>query len=127
MVRTPSIQSMELEIFLFPLMFTERYYFMESWRKEWGDNQKTNLMYDRQEKSISTITIINDDFLTKRHVDIKFAAMSHEIAFWQSLEAYELVEAYKKGELKDGKLKEIAAKLSDEDNPVIMLVKYRKK
>ena len=126
MVRTPSIQSMEPEVFLFPLMFTERYYFMESWRKEWGNNLRTNLMYDRQEKSICTPTIINNDFSTKRHVDIKFAAINNEIAFWHTLEAYELVEAYKKGELKDGKLKEIASKLNEDDNPVLMLVKYKR-
>jgi len=83
-------------------------------------------MYDRQEKSVYTFTITNDDFSTKKHVDIKFAATSNEMAFCQTLEAYELVEAYEKGQLKDGKLKEIAAKLDAEDNPVIMLVKYKK-
>jgi hypothetical protein len=36
-----------------------------------------------------------------------------------------LVEAYKNDELK-GRLKEIAAKLNEESNPVIMLVKHRK-
>ena len=127
MARTPSIQSMEPEVFLLPLMFTERYYFMECWRKEWGNNPKINLMYDKQEKSTYTITIINGDFSTKRYVEIKFAAINNEIAFWQTLEAYELVEAYKKGEIKDGKLKEIASKLNEEDNPVIMLVKYKRK
>jgi hypothetical protein len=39
--------------------------------------------------------------------------------------AYELVEAYEKGGLK-GKLKEIAAELNEESNPVIMLAKYKK-
>jgi len=37
----------------------------------------------------------------------------------------QLVEAHKKGLLK-GKLKEIAATLDEEDNPVIMLVKHKK-
>jgi len=40
------------------------------------------------------------------------------------LESYQLVESYSKNELK-GKLKEIAAKLKEEDNPVIMLVKQK--
>jgi hypothetical protein len=127
MTRTPSIQSMEPEVFLFPLMFTERYYFMECLRNEWRNTSKTILMYDRQENSTYTITIINDDFSTKRYVEIRYAAINNEIAFWQTLEAYELVEAYKKGEIKDGKLKEIASKLNEEDNPVIMLVKYKRK
>jgi hypothetical protein len=41
------------------------------------------------------------------------------------LEAYQLVESYKRGELK-GKLKEIAATLNEESNPVIMLIKHKK-
>ena len=48
-----------------------------------------------------------------------------KIVFSVTLDAYQLVEAYEKGELK-GKLKEIAAKLDEEDNPVIMLVKHKK-
>jgi hypothetical protein len=46
------------------------------------------------------------------------------IATWQSLEADKLVEACEKGQLK-GRLKEIAAELDEEDNPVIMLIKHK--
>ena len=48
-----------------------------------------------------------------------------EIALVQKLEAYELVEAYQKGKLK-GKLKEIAAGLEEDSNPVLILIKYKK-
>ena len=37
----------------------------------------------------------------------------------------DLVEAYEKGQLK-GKLKEIAANLDEESNPVVMLLKKKK-
>jgi len=37
-----------------------------------------------------------------------------------------ICQSYNKGELKDGKLKEIVAKLNEEDNPVIMLIKHKK-
>ncbi len=47
------------------------------------------------------------------------------IAFCKKTDAYTLVEAYKKDQLK-GKLKEIAAQLDKESNPVIMLVKHKK-
>ena len=40
--------------------------------------------------------------------------------------AARLVEIYKKDQLTDGKLKEIASRLNEEDNPVIMLVKQKK-
>jgi hypothetical protein len=51
--------------------------------------------------------------------------VNHEIESWQPLEAHQLVEDYEKGELK-GKLKEIAATLNEEANPVIMLIKHKK-
>jgi hypothetical protein len=56
---------------------------------------------------------------------IRNSAANDEIAFQRKIESYQLVEAYEKGELK-GRLKEIAAELDVEDNPVIMLVKYKK-
>lgn len=46
-------------------------------------------------------------------------------ASFQNLAADRLVEAYENDELK-GKLKEIAAELNDESNPVIMLMKCKK-
>ena len=49
---------------------------------------------------------------------------TQEIAFCQKLEALDLVEAYEKGELK-GRLKEIAATLNEDSNPVIMLMKNK--
>jgi argininosuccinate lyase len=52
------------------------------------------------------------------------ATINNEIAFCQKLETYELVESYEKGQLK-GKLKEIAAEIEEESNPVIMIVKYK--
>jgi|GEM_PF-2332486 hypothetical protein len=48
-----------------------------------------------------------------------------DIALWQKYEALDLVDDLEKGELK-GKLKDIAATLDEESNPVIMLAKYKK-
>jgi hypothetical protein len=50
--------------------------------------------------------------------------VNRDIVAFQNLEAYQLVEAYKKGELK-GKLKEIAAGLKEGSNPVVMLMKKK--
>ena len=123
-VRTPSIQSMSLEIFLFPRIITDRYYFMEIVKKE-DDFSKIDLLYDRQESTIYEYIFYNDDFSNKRTVDMIQKNVNDGIVFWQKLEAHDLVESYEKGELK-GRLKEIASNLEDEANPVIMLVKYRK-
>ena len=46
------------------------------------------------------------------------------IAAVQTLSAGQLVEAYQEDGLK-GRLKEVAAGLDEESNPVVMLVKYK--
>jgi len=126
MVRTPAIQSMDPEVFLFPRLLTERYYFMETAKKEERDFRKTDILYDRQEKAIYKYTLYNNDYSNKHPVNRFWETDKNRgIAFCQKIEAFELVEAYKKGELK-GKLKEVAAKLDEESNPVIMLAKYKK-
>lgn len=49
-------------------------------------------------------------------------ALNEEVAFAVSLDALSLIEG--KGKLK-GQLKEIAAHLGEEDNPVVMLAKIK--
>ncbi len=128
-VRTPSIHTTDPEVFLFPTVITERYYFMQTIKKEF-DLEKmkgfptTDLVYDKQEEAIFRFTVCNDDFLSKKQVAFGTKPVSHEIAKCQSLEALDLVDAYEKGELK-GPLKDIAARLDKESNPVIMLIKHK--
>jgi hypothetical protein len=129
-VRTPSIHAMDTEVFLFPGVLCDRYSFMKTMKKE-VDLVKmkgfptADLMYDKQEKALFSCTVCNDDFSDKRQVSLTSAPVNHEIAALQPLEAFNLVEAYGKGLLK-GKLKEIAATLDEESNPVIMLIKHKK-
>ena len=128
--RTPSIQSMKPAIFLLPCIFTERYYFMETIKMEadFSRNEgfpKIRLAYDRKENALFEYTVFNDDFLKKDPVDLTLQeTTNNEIAFFQKFDPHELIESYEKGQLK-GKLKEIAAKLEEDSNPVIMLVKYK--
>ena len=126
MVRTPSINSMDPEVFLFPKMMTERYDFLVSIKKKMEDNfsfPSTNLIYDKQEKSTYTYIIRNADF-EGSNVALWESSLSPEIASYRTLHAHELVEAYEQGKLK-GRLKEIASTLDEEDNGVIMLLKQK--
>ena len=126
MVRTPSIHSMDPEVFLFPKMMTERYDFLVSIKKKMEDNfsfPSTNLIYDKQEKSTYTYIIRNADF-EGSNVALWESSLSPEIASYRTLHAHELVEAYEQGKLK-GRLKEIASTLDEEDNGVIMLLKQK--
>lgn len=129
--RTPSIQSMKPAVFLLPYIFTERYLFMETTLMEadFLRNKgfpKTQLLYDKKENTLFEYTMRNNDFLEKGFVNFTMQETTNsEIAFWQKMEPHELIEAYEKGKLK-GKLKEIAAELQEDSNPIIMLVKYKK-
>ena len=129
-VRTPSIHSMDTEVFLFLSMLTDRYCFMYTMKKEvdfttFKGFPTTDLVYDKQENALFKYTIYNDDFSDKRQMSLNLNPLNHEIATCQALEAYQLVEAYEKGQLK-GELKEIAATLDEESNSVIMLVKHKR-
>ena len=132
MARTPSVHSINPELFLLPVILTDRYYFMETLKKEVehipGFFPRIKLIYDRQEKTIHQYTVCNADYTTPKTLTFTmglYSNMNNEIAFSQKLEADDLYDAYKEGQLK-GKLKEVAAGLKEEDNPVIMLVKHRK-
>jgi len=124
-IRSPSIQSMNPEVFLFPSILTDRYYFMRTDLKDLNHRKTKGIMYDTQEKTVFEYAVYNDDFSTKKWVGMFNTTINSEIAFWQAIGADILVEAYTKGQLK-GKLKEIASELEEDSNPIIMLVKYKK-
>lgn len=76
-VRTPSIQSMETEVFLFPGVLTDRYYFMQTVRKEYDfatdkGFPTTELVYDKQENTIFECTIYNDDFKDRKPISLVY-------------------------------------------------------
>ncbi|WP_080902608.1 6-bladed beta-propeller [Parabacteroides sp. Marseille-P3160] len=131
-VRTPSVQSMEPEVMLILRLLSERYYFMETIRNEYDFDtkkgfSKTYFMYDKQEKSFGRYIVYNGDYIIQKEIYMSLLRpVDYENESWQSLDASKLVESYANGELKDGKLKEIAATLDEESNPVIMLIKHKK-
>lgn len=131
LARAPSIQTMDTGVFLVLRLFSDRYIFMETIKNEYNWNtgggfSRTFFMYDKQEKVFSGYAVYNDDYSSKKEIYMNWLRpMNHEIESWQALQAHHLVESYAKGELK-GKLKEIAATLDEDSNPVIMLIKHKK-
>jgi hypothetical protein len=131
LVRTPSVQSMDPEVMLLLRLCSDRYIFMETIKNVYDFSTDTGfpsdfLMYDRQEKAFFGYNVYNDDYSSQREIYMNILRpVNHEIESWQLLEAHRLVESYEKGELK-GQLKDIAATLDEEDNPVIMLIKHKK-
>ena len=125
-VRTPSVQTMSPEVFLFPGVLTDDYYFMQSVTKEYDFDKNegmpsTPLVYDVAEQKIYKYTVHNADY-EDREENLSKQNVSNKLAFYQALPADELIEAQEDGKLK-GKLSDIAAHLNIEDNPVVMIVK----
>lgn len=131
MVRTPSVESMSPEVYMNLRILSDRYYFMEAVKNVYDFNSQdgfptTYFMYDRQEKDFFGYILYNGDYSTKKEMYMRaLRPVSHEVESWQFIDAYQLVEANEKGQLK-GRLKEIAEGLDEESNPVIMLVKPKK-
>ena len=128
-VRTPSVQSMDPEVFLFLNIFTDRYYFMETIKKEFDFDSnegfpRKNLMYDKQKNSIFEYLVFNGDFSIKKQVYMNMGPISCEIVACLVLEASDLLWSDEIGELK-GRLKELAATLDEDSNAVLMLVKHK--
>ena len=128
-VRTPPINSMEVPIFLLPVKNTMRYYFMYTVKKE--DRFPTKLyMLDKKENQIYYLKnyFKNKDFEGKTHsLDIYGTASNANLpsnVCVESIRAHKLIEAYQEGKL-SGKLKDIAANLKEDDNPVLMVVKFK--
>ncbi len=128
LVKTPS--STDPEIFLTMGTLTDRFYFMQTLKMVFDPTaergfQTTDLMYDKQDNALFNATVLNGDYLKKLKVDMISHLVNGEIAALQTLAASQLVDDYENDELK-GKLKEVAAKLDEDSNPVIMLIKYKK-
>ena len=133
-VRTPPVQSMNPEVVLIFGVMSDRYYFMETIKNEynWDKNvgfPKTRMVYDKQGNSIFNYYVYNKGDYTDKVTVIEDMSVSksgnNEIDSWQTLKTSQLVEEYKNGQLQ-GQLKEVAAGLKEDDNPVIMLFKYKK-
>lgn len=129
--KTPPVHTLDPEFYLILKLVSDRYYFMESiknvydFRKEEGF-PKTYFVYDTQEKDFFSYIIYNGDYSDKRELYmVMFTPINAKGELWATIDAFELCRDYKKGKLK-GKLKDIAAKLGEDDNRVIMLVKPKK-
>ena len=124
MCRIPSIHSMNPEIFLYTDIITDKYDFMRTYEKARNGEEK-DLVYDKQQKTVYHCTLHNKDYKHQKYLRLKGKNINDEIASVESLDAFDLVNAYKKGYLQ-GELKEIASKMTEEDNAVIMLMKHKK-
>lgn len=136
-VRTPSATDMNPPVYLFTGAMTDRYYFLQTvenaYDTETGVGFTTrDLFYDKTEGEVYEYVVYNGDFTDERPLNLVYkfrstmlAVNEDDVAFVSRIDAPDLVEAYNDGKLR-GPLKEIASRLDEEDNPVILIAKYKR-
>ena len=132
--RTPSYQeAVGKDFFLMLTGANAHYYFfkrqqalLEFKGNAATDTKSTYVAYDRKRKETIQPTFVNDDYPS---LDITLdklmqcAGGANRCFFL--MEAFKLKEALEEGKLK-GTLKSIAEKLDEEDNPVVMVVEFKR-
>lgn len=118
--RTPPIQSMSTEIFVFPKVLTNQYSFVERVKKE-NQFTTTYLVHDNNKRTWNEYTLYNEDYVNSNPVNLfAWRTTNDQIGYWHKIDASQLLDALAKKEL-TGKLKDIASTLNEDSNPVIML------
>ena len=85
-------------------------------------------MYDKSYREWFE-SVYHNRAITNRDMDPKYINLS-PVSYGYgliTLNAMDLVEAYQNDEIMDDKLKKIASTLKEEDNPVLMLLKFKKR
>ena len=83
-------------------------------------------MYDKSNREWFE-PVYHNRAINNRDMDLKYINLS-PVSYGYgliTLNAMDLVEAYQNGEITDDKLKKIASTLKEEDNPVLMLLKFK--
>ena len=136
--RTPSVkEDKENKCFLMMYGLTPRHYFLrrqmqrlvydetnQKWDYEWMDKGSGWLLYDIKTGEAFTPKFSNTDW--QSDVSYKYLTFGGKDAntAYLRIEAFDLIEALEAGEL-SGELKTIAEGLKEDDNPVLMVVKFK--
>ncbi|MBE6287458.1 MAG: 6-bladed beta-propeller [Mediterranea massiliensis] len=138
MTRTPSVQEeKEKKCFLQMFGITPRYYFLRRTMQELAFNRTLRafdyvamdgkdgwLLYDKETGEAFSAKLTNKDYQEELSYNyLEFDGCDANTAYMK-LDAFELTEALEAGQL-SGELKTIAQGLKEDDNPVLMVVKFK--
>lgn len=126
MIKRPSAHKETPPIMVSVYLFTDRYIFINTFEKEFEQTPGGDyIVYDRKEKAFYRPNLLKntaDGMSLAIPLKGRTSLPRNMGIFSASAEC--LVERYNAGKLQ-GKLKEIASKLQEDDNPVLMLVKFK--
>ena len=132
MTRTPSVTLDDLDGFLMDLYgITPQYYFLYFRARQASmdshfvmvDEKSKHAVYDRKDGKIYHPKFTNKDYPSMEKIYLEFCEGINSCATVQ-LQTFDLIEALEAGEL-SGELKTIAEGLKEDDNPVLMVVKFK--
>ena len=132
MTRTPSVTLDDLDGYFMDLKgVSSQYYFLHFLARQASmdshfvmvDEKSRNAVYDRKEGKVYHPKFTNKDYPSMEKIHLNFCEEENACAIVQ-LEAFKLIEALEAGEL-GGELKTIAESLKEDDNPVLMVVKFK--
>jgi hypothetical protein len=125
LTKTPSVHTIYPKVAVVPILKTDKFVILErallSFSKE---ASKERLFYDFKTGEVYTESFVNNDY-PERKEELQVEVSTEKNIGVYTISTYKLVEAYKEGRLPEGKLKEIASKLQEDDNEVLMLVKFK--
>ena len=132
--RTPSVREEDGKYLLYLQGITSRHYFLRLQAKKMDassaignmihvkDENTKKIMYDKATGDICIPLFKNQDYQALDCDELLFNGCDANTAYMK-LDAFTLIEALEAGEL-SGELKSIAEGLKEDDNPVLMVVKF---
>ncbi len=130
MVRKPSIASMGYPVYLESGVVTDRYIFLN--RISVNENSPEDMfpsvkwVCDRETGQMNEYEVVNEDYPDKKIV-LESHIVNCDVRSGYGVTRYNadgLLSAYEEGKL-NGRLKEIAATLNEEDNDVLMVLRFK--
>ena len=130
--RTPSVVNDGDGYFMDLYGITSQFYFFKFSSRQLSfdagnfriiDEKSKNAIYDRKDGKVYHPKFSNKDYPSMENCELRFSEEVHACATMQ-IEAFDLIEALEAGEL-SGELKTIAEGLKEDDNPVLMVVKFK--
>jgi hypothetical protein len=133
LVRTPSVHASKPRAVWTPLLTTDRLMFIQKSTFDFAAEQRgqrapdVTLMYEFETGQLSTVTsFVNDDFPTNRR-GWRIDFVSHTTGEGEVVNLFQAANlrmAYEDNLLK-GELRDLTATIEEDDNPVLMIVRFR--
>lgn len=131
LVKTPSIYSQDPQIMVIPEFKTPKLFFLEKTERKFNSEEKKGferekIVYDYNSGFFYKYVLKNKDYPNQNFYlnSGGYAYRAEKNTLCQFIPAEELIEANDNGEL-HGPLKEITKTLKIDDNPVLMIIKFK--